>query len=424
MLYDKDNNPIPGGYQQNEVDVDLADLVQKLSEEEKNYISGFLENDPLDNSYKKGLIVYLIITITLLLWPFDFIFSPPKNGTAWIQKTNGIEFLKAGKIISTSPAESLYDQMLSGSGFSLEVWAAPENTEQSGPARIVSYSLDHRQRNFTLGQSQQNLIVRLRTSETDKNGIYPHMVVDNVFHSTNPYHLTVTYDFSRQRIYVNGQIRAEKTTLGGDFSNWDPSHYLLLGNEVTGERPWAGELFYVSIYNRVLEPHEVHHNFMTGASWEPDFQPKTDLISSGLVVRYFFDEHTGDIIKDSSGNVRPLDLYIPEKLNPSKKQLLTFSFLQFANIQDTILNIILFIPFGFLLSGAVQKKQYSLVNTFFIVLIIGTLFTISIESIQYFLLTRTSSLIDVMNNILGTIVGVILFRSWKKLLRSQGQQLQ
>ena len=406
--------------QRNKVNADLIRLIQKLSDKEKNLISDLLENDPLDAFYKKGLFFYLIIATVLLLLPFDFFSFAPDNDAVWIKETNGIEFSKAGKIISDLPAEPLYNQMLSGSGLTLEVRAAPSSTDQFGPARIVSYSLDSSRRNFMLGQDQQNLIMRLRTSITDRNGVYPHMKVNDVFNSTDPYHIMVTYDFSEQRIYVNGKIRAENTIPGGDFSNWDPSYFLVLGNEVNGERPWAGRLFYVSIYNRVLEPHEIRHNFIAGVSWEPDSPKTNNLLSSGLVARYFFNEHDGDIVKDSSGNVPPLNLNLPEKLRPNKKQFLGFSsFSHFADIHNTSLNIIIFIPLSFLLSGAVRKKSYSLVSTFFIVIITGILFTISIESIQYFSATRTSTLVDVTNNTIGTILGVVLFGFWKKLLKSQ-----
>lgn len=427
MFDNKNINQSPGDCRQNEVAIDLTDLARKLSKKEKNHIVCLLENDPLDDSYKKCLIVYLAIAITMLLWPFDFFFWAPNNNAAWVQTSNGIEFLKEGKLISDVPAKPLYDQMQSGSGFSLEVWAAPITTDQSGPARIISYSIDTADRNFTLAQSQKNLVMRLRTTKTDKNGIYPHMVADDVFTTTKHQHITVTYDFSdnpMQSVYVNGQLRTEKTIPGGNFSNWDPSHYLVLGNEVTGERPWAGRLFYVSMYNRALDPHEILHNYMAGDPLKPGYQKGADLVSSGLVARYFFDEHTGTTIKDSSGNVQPLNLYLTKKLYPLNKPFLGFSFSEFAKLSHTCLNILIFIPFSFLLSGIIKKKHRSLVNTFFIVVIAGALFTLSIETIQYFMVSRMSSIIDVMNNILGTIAGVVLFRSWKKLLKSQSRQLQ
>ena len=152
-----DKIPAP---ESNEVNTDLISLIRKLSDKEKNLISDLLENDPLEDFYKKGLIIYLIIATVLLLLPFDFFSSAPDNDAVWIKATSGIEFSKAGKIISDLPAEPLYNQMLSGSGLTLEVRAAPSSTDQFGPARIVSYSLDSSRRNFMLGQYKQNLIMR------------------------------------------------------------------------------------------------------------------------------------------------------------------------------------------------------------------------------------------------------------------------
>ena len=151
------------------------------------------------------------------------------------------EFPQEGQVLSASSTEGLCGRFLSGKGFALEMWAATDNPNQTGPARIVSYSLNPAERNFTLGQSKKKLIMRLRTTETDLNGVKPHVEVDNVFSFAEPQHIVVAYDFSEQRIFVNGQMRLRQRVPAGRFTNWDPSYYLVLGNEATGDRPWIGK---------------------------------------------------------------------------------------------------------------------------------------------------------------------------------------
>jgi len=170
----------------------------------------------------------------------------------WITKSNGIEFRQRGQVLSRSSTENLCGRLLIGTGFSLEMWIASENEVQSGPARIVSYSLNTGLRNFTLGQSGENLVMRLRTTKTDLNGINPHLKVANVFGSAGLQHIVVTYDFLEQRVYINGTIQAREKIPGGRFTNWDPSYYLVLGNEATGDRPWLGKIFFLAMYSRPL----------------------------------------------------------------------------------------------------------------------------------------------------------------------------
>ena len=52
----------------------------------------------------------------------------------------------------------------------IEVWCKPADLVQTGPARIVTFSSDTGQRNFTLGQKGVAYEVRFRTTKTSPNG--------------------------------------------------------------------------------------------------------------------------------------------------------------------------------------------------------------------------------------------------------------
>ncbi len=69
---------------------------------------------------------------------------------------------------------------------------------------MVSLSQDSRNRNLTLGQSRRDLVIRLRTPITGKNGANPPIVVPQVFTDQSPRHLIVTYRNPTLRIYVDG----------------------------------------------------------------------------------------------------------------------------------------------------------------------------------------------------------------------------
>lgn len=75
---------------------------------------------------------------------------------------------------------------------------------------------------------------------------------------------------------------------------------------------------------------------------------------------------------------------------------------------EIILNIIFFIPFGFLLA---QRKKSSLWGNF----CIGILTSLSLEILQVFLkYIRIGDITDIITNGTGTLIGIILYVFYKK----------
>jgi hypothetical protein len=67
-------------------------------------------------------------------------------------------------------AKRIIDALRSSNELAVELWIQPEYITQSGPARIVSLSIDYGIRNLTIGQGADKYILRLRTSTTNSNG--------------------------------------------------------------------------------------------------------------------------------------------------------------------------------------------------------------------------------------------------------------
>ena len=78
-------------------------------------------------------------------------------------------------------------------------------------------------------------------------------------------HVVATFDGDTGRkIYINGQLSIEEN-VAGDTLAWQDDQPLVLGNEVTDDRPWAGVLQLVAIHNKALTDVEVRQNFDAGA---------------------------------------------------------------------------------------------------------------------------------------------------------------
>lgn len=363
-------------------------------------------------------LIYILFLTFLLLFPFDFQYpvSAVKTDVGWSSDRGGVEIPSSGMISSLATPQRLYDMLVKDRGITIEVWLSTNNVWQHGPARIVSYSYNKYLRNFTLGQERKDIVFRLRTTETNLNGIPP-LVVSNIFIADSLQHLVVTYDLFEEAVYLNGAERLRIENVKGGFSDWDSSYNLVLGNESTGNRQWRGKLFLMAIYNRALSAIEVLHNYQAGISFSSPIIARERRVKDGLSVFYLFNEGSGNIVKDHSRLMPSLDLKIPETIEVSNKVFLrppyqNFVF-DFRHLKDMIINIGFFVPFGFFLYIHLRRWYQSSIIAICSAVAIGLLFSVSIESLQYLLVSRSSSLTDVVHNTIGVAVGVIGGRGLK-----------
>lgn len=162
-------------------------------------------------------------------------------------------------VASPELPKELIKAIQSSGQFTIETWISPSKLNQSGPARIVTLSKDTGQRNFTLGQDGDRLDFRLRTTNTDGNGL-PSLATSSVM-KTEKMHVVVT--FNRDgilRIFVDAKQVAEKK-YDGELSSWDSGFQLAIGNELTGDRPWEGQLHRLAVYSKALDADQVDHNY-------------------------------------------------------------------------------------------------------------------------------------------------------------------
>lgn len=130
---------------------------------------------------------------------------------------------------------------------------------QAGPARIISFSKDTGRRNFTLGQENKNIVMRLRTPRTGENGMNPQVSVCQIRLNV-PMHIIVSYYPGNLYCYLDGELTYQGSDVNGNFSNWEPCT-LIFGDEVTGDRNWVGKIRNVSLYSRFIGPEEAAHKY-------------------------------------------------------------------------------------------------------------------------------------------------------------------
>ena len=166
---------------------------------------------------------------------------------------------------STTASRKLHQRITLTGEYSIEAWVIPGNVTQED-ARIVSYSGSKTARNFTLGQNMYNYESFARSTATDANGEPKLTTIDEEERlQAALQHVVMTFDPLRgRRIYVNGQDTGVQDVGGGTLGEWDNSFALVLGNEVSNDRPWAGVVRLVAIHDRALTEAQIQQNFDAG----------------------------------------------------------------------------------------------------------------------------------------------------------------
>ena len=353
-----------------------------------------------------GVVIYLLVIAAVSLWPFNFDFEVNQNHAQWKKDGGGMEFRKRGQLVSEVPAKRFHEQLAGGSGLTVEVWIRPYEASQEGPARIVSYSMDTSLRNFSLAQSGEGLVMRLRTTGTDLNGMNPHFEAPRVFHDAaawdRPRHIAFTYDCHEACFYVDGRRHRCDRTIEGDFLDWDPDHRLVIGNEVTSDRPWLGEIHHAAIHNRALTPTEIADAFLRG--WQPTAGPKCP----DRLACYTFDENLGTTVADKAGGSAPLPLHIPGTLPPFPFDLSGRTVLREFLPSNLIPNVAIFIPLGFLILGQLKRFTISGREMVPATLLLGLFIAFAIECLQHYQPAKHSSTPELFMKFAGFSLGMAM----------------
>jgi hypothetical protein len=181
-----------------------------------------------------------------------------KSGKAHVNAA-GIMDLTSGAITPLDFNDKLLAACKKSNQLSIEVVLMTSNLKQKGPARIVSFSKDTNLRNFTLGQEDNSLVLRLRTSGNDTNGTK--IVVDLVdVEKERPMHLIVTYQDGKTVCYVDGKQVSTSDVPKGSFGNWEPMQ-LIFGDEITGQRNWDGTIERVAMGSSFIDAKTAQRRF-------------------------------------------------------------------------------------------------------------------------------------------------------------------
>ncbi len=217
---------------------------------------------------------------------FDFSGSPPYVDGAgelpsleWTEQPSpghdagGIRLPGRPWLHTTTPASEIAYRLGKSNAFTIHLACATDDIHQSGPARIVSNSLDAYFRNFTVAQVNGNMVFRLRTPHNGLNGARPEVIIRGVFATDRRREILVTYDGGTLLAAVANSGRVQRT----DLTPGSSLALAITGGEVSARELRAANLLYLTVLFLVpglvvgLSGPTHRSRWMAGLIWAPAF---------------------------------------------------------------------------------------------------------------------------------------------------------
>ena len=352
-------------------------------------------------------VVIFFGILVCTLWPF----SPfPANKAAWVSGSPGIDFRIPSVAFTKAPLT--FERAEPGNSSTLELLVQPAGVGFGGA--ILNVYTRSAPKHFTVRQWRDGLLV---THDLDVQGQFHRQKfdVDHAFKAGKTILVTISSGTNGTRVYLDGKVARDFPKFV--ITRQELSGELTLGNSATDYEPWSGKLKGLAIYSKELSDVEAaeHYQGWMSSTSQPDLE--------GAITRYAFTEGQGAVVHNEI-SAEP-DLLIPTAFQIPHKFLLKSSLREYRDDgkfqKDFIVNVIGFIPLGFLLCGYWTLTRNSRFAFICAVLSCGT-FSFLIEFTQFFIPNRGSGWTDVISNSLGGLIGAVLaqaFLKWTELWQKE-----
>ncbi len=337
------------------------------------------------------------------LRPKNFTFT---NGVNWVSERPGLRFSKYGIAYTDPFVESIKEGISELKGFSIIIAFKPESFHENGFNFILSIHNGKNSDQLLVGQWRSYIIIM--NGDDYPNKRKTHRIAANIF-SPTPKKIILTISTSKEgtKVYVGSQLVKTNSNLILKIPKGDKTR-LILGNSVYGKHSWNGEIYGLAFYDYPLNAHETV--FQT-KRWHKD--QNLSLTEKGKpAVLYLFDEKRGKRAFDHGEG--KLHLEIPPRMHALEKIILSppriRSELNRNFFIDIIVNFLGFIPLGFALSITLFKFNVTSEKRV-VLMTVSSCFILSltIEIVQAWMPSRSSSMADLAFNTSGALIGVLIY---------------
>ena len=345
---------------------------------------------------KRARMVSIAICLGYLvagLWPFNFL---PANRLGWLPDRDGIRLGPLSIVYS----QDVLDLRQNGS-VSIELWLQSELDAARDVYPILSLFDGRFPENLSVAQWKSGLLIRTAFTDAEGRRKYREAGVASALPKGNPRFVAITSGNEGTSLYIDGvmadtypRLQLQPNSMRGR---------LILGNSARGGPGWTGKLLGLAIYGKSLAPAEVLRDYRIWIGGAPERMAT----GAALSALFLFDEGGGRTIRDHS--VYRRTLVIPEFYYALRKDILQPPWKGSAHLHDIAVNVLGFIPFGlfYFAHRAMIRQGRGLFNAG-LTIVAAAIISAGIELTQVILPTRSSSLTDLICNVAGSAIGVLL----------------
>ncbi len=328
-------------------------------------------------------------TLTIGLWPFH----APLNQVRWLAYRNGVSYGRSGTVLSQGALRAAGIEAGAADGRSVEIWAAclPYQTTST---LLTFYSAQHPPFELKVSQALTDLSLRVNGSRE------PDLLVKEIFRHPAPRFLTIASGQRGLTIYAEGRPVVERVP-GLAIPRSAFASQVIVGDSPGQADSWKGQVFGLALYQTELTGVQALQHFK---SWTTNGAPAVSPDERNVAL-YLFDEHQGSVVHN---RVKPsIDLVIPPRYEVAGKAFMEPFWEEFQLSRSFALsalrNIAGFVPLGFFLYRCLAGLRVRGAAGW--TAAAGTLVSLTIEVLQWFLPTRDSGTSDIFTNTLGALIG-------------------
>lgn len=355
-------------------------------------------------------LISLVGVFCIIVWsglhPFDFF---KRNAAVPVDRQHGLMFDGFGLVYSADEIE--WDTDSEQSALTFEIWLRTYPVQDRQPRSFLTLIDDTKLTPLGIRQEGSDLVVWDAVTNPGGDRWYNDFRVEKAIRANELQHLVVTSGSDPPRIFLNGfsaklshgariPIIREQETFGGT---------LVIGSGPPWNLGWSGEFLGLVIHGQVLSAEAIRQ----GAKLSLD-ERFTELgaRSAEVIAQYRFDDSNELMLTDRSGNghslVKPAFYHVPRRefLEPVAFR----NGFSYWNAEDALLNFSGFACLGFLFASVVRARLPRM-RLLVLAGMVGFSIGLTFEFLQVMMVSRHSSLQDLILNTLGTVAGGVAYLS-------------
>ena len=358
----------------------------------------------------------VVLALPCYLWAALYPFEPElpqwqANGAR--VGSDGVVFEEPGFL--TAPGGPWVAAARAAQRMRIELRVRPARATQYGPARILELGTDHERADLTIGQDGADLVVRLRRPGSDDSGTPP-LRIAGAFERGDGAEVAIEVVIAGNTTRVAaGDARTELVCEGVPFDAWDDDPTLILGDSPVGERAWLGQITGARV---TVGPQSGESS--RSATIRRSEGPSQES-GRGLPGRSASDDARPSVAASAAMVAEPVDLLAPGRLVRDEtvvrwprrlRDLLAWRFAPPLITSELFVNVLGFVPIGFLAAGASRRRPFR------VAIAVGFALSLAMELLQLGFAQRMTTWIDLVTNSAGAAIGACVWRV-REALRSR-----